>query len=304
MTFGRDMTHALKQLETVRHHLHMQIGRPLSQGLESAPEIALDILKGLLKQIPAPKVKNDQVIVDELEEIALMLLSGHQRHLALENPDAKLYPLTKTNPQAGHAWSLAVKIYERITLSNTHDAILGVYRDEEEATPVGDVAKAPSAPRIYVDMDGVVADFEGHFLALFGVAHNSMTEDEMWNKIHSVPDFFANMSAFEGAEEFLEALLPLNPTLLSACPERNYAEVAMQKRVWKTKYPSKEMTLLPVRGGATKPLFMHAKGDILIDDYPKYIEIWRSHGGVGILHTSFERTLKELAEILRAKNTL
>ena len=39
------------------------------------------------------------------------------------------------------------------------------------------------------------------------------------------------------------------------------------------------------------------KNSILIDDYSKNIEQWRAAGGIGILHTSAEDTIKQLQKL-------
>jgi hypothetical protein len=51
---------------------------------------------------------------------------------------------------------------------------------------------------------------------------------------------------------------------------------------------------------ARKHEFMHRKHSdhqILIDDRTDNIEAWKEAGGIGILHTSVEDTLKQLAAI-------
>lgn len=55
-------------------------------------------------------------------------------------------------------------------------------------------------------------------------------------------------------------------------------------------------------GGRHKPLFMHANGDVLIDDFEKNTQAWQAAGGVAILHRSFEETaaaIRALAEEVR-----
>lgn len=43
-----DVRELVNQVETVRHYLHSQIGKPLKPELASAPEIALDLLKDMI----------------------------------------------------------------------------------------------------------------------------------------------------------------------------------------------------------------------------------------------------------------
>jgi hypothetical protein len=44
--------------------------------------------------------------------------------------------------------------------------------------------------RLYLDLDGVMADFDGTFPAVFGLDHRDMADDDMWLKINGHPSFF------------------------------------------------------------------------------------------------------------------
>lgn len=139
-------------------------------------------------------------------------------------------------------------------------------------------------PNIYLDLDGVMADFDAHFPAMFGVNHREMLDDDMWAKINAHPSYFRDMPVCEGAKEFFARIAWLNPIILTACPKSNYPHVARQKREWVREHLSPDCHILPVMGGRNKCLFMHAEGDILIDDFRKNIAAWEDEGGVGILH--------------------
>jgi 5'-nucleotidase len=144
--------------------------------------------------------------------------------------------------------------------------------------------------RIFLDLDGVMADFDAHFPALFGVTHRGMLDDDMWAFINSHPSYFRDMPPCEGALEFFARIKVLDPIILTACPRSNYANTAIQKREWVREHLSPDLTVLPVMGGKNKPLFMHEPGDILIDDFERNTTAWSKHGGVAILHTDFKST--------------
>lgn len=152
--------------------------------------------------------------------------------------------------------------------------------------------------RIYLDLDGVMADFDGSFPRVFGLDHRNMADDEMWAKINSHPTFFRDLPPMDGALEFFWSIERLKPIILTACPKSNYAHVAMQKREWVREHLSPDVQVLPVMGGANKPLFMHAPGDILIDDYRRNTEAWATAGGFAILHREFEKTRSTLWFVL------
>jgi hypothetical protein len=152
--------------------------------------------------------------------------------------------------------------------------------------------------RLYLDLDGVMADFDAHFPAVFGLDHRSMADDAMWQTINAHPSYFRDMPPCPGAVEFFRLIEPLAPIVLTACPRTNYANAATQKRAWVYEHLGSQVTVLPVMGGHNKPLFMHAPGDILIDDFEKNTKAWSAAGGASILHRSFDETWAHLGKLL------
>jgi len=150
--------------------------------------------------------------------------------------------------------------------------------------------------RLYLDLDGVMADFDAHFPAVFGLDHRGMADDAMWATINAHPSYFRDMPPCPGAVEFFREIGHLDPIILTACPRTNYPHVARQKREWVREHLSATTTVLPVMGGHNKPLFMHAPGDILIDDFEKNTRAWSEAGGVAILHRGFASTRHDLRD--------
>lgn len=148
--------------------------------------------------------------------------------------------------------------------------------------------------RLYLDLDGVMADFDAHFPALFGVDHRDLLDDAMWAQINGHPSYFRDMPMCPGALEFFHAILDFNPIILTACPKSNYAHVARQKRERVCANLSPDLTVLPVMGGRNKALFMHKRGDVLVDDYERNCAVWQEEGGVPILHRDFDETMHRI----------
>jgi hypothetical protein len=154
---------------------------------------------------------------------------------------------------------------------------------------------------IFLDQDGVSADFDkGVYLATGKWPKEFATDDEMWDTLNAIPDFFANLPMIEGFAEFYEWIRPLGPFILTACPNSNYVSVAMQKKHWRTKNIPGRPMVLPVVGGKNKGLFMHNVGDILVDDYGRNIRAWEEFGGVGIKHegTDWVETKARIISVL------
>ena len=151
---------------------------------------------------------------------------------------------------------------------------------------------------IYLDLDGVMADYEGYFLKIFGFKHNSVSDTVMWELINNHDQYFFNLDPLEGALDFFDYIKNLNPIVLTACPKTNYKTAAIQKRLWVHKHLGKNIWVLPVLGGKNKALFMHQPGDILIDDFDPNIKSWNANGGTGILHRNFKETKEKIDEYL------
>lgn len=162
--------------------------------------------------------------------------------------------------------------------------------------------------RLYLDLDGVMANFDGHYKTTFGTMPREFDTDEtMWEKIIATPKFFRNMSPFPGAQEFFRLIKSLDPIILTSCPHKErdyYKTVAVEKREWVREHLSRDVLVLPMLHGDCKWLFMHQAGDILIDDWKVNIQHWKYNGGVGIKHIphDFKGTLDKLRPYVGSYN--
>lgn len=146
----------------------------------------------------------------------------------------------------------------------------------------------PRKQTIFVDLDGVLADFDGRYEELFGARPDwpkgTFERSQVWQNIWGIPDFFAKLPFTYGGRKFWMDYRHLQPVVLTACSHNHYEECATQKREWVRHHLGATTVMLPAISGETKYLFMHAPGDILIDDTRKNIEAWTAAGGIGILH--------------------
>lgn len=151
--------------------------------------------------------------------------------------------------------------------------------------------------RLYIDLDGVMADFDKYFLDEFGIQSSKLDDPTLWKWINNHGNFFRNLPLCEGAIDFFNIVRPFNPTILTACPKTNYAVAAVQKRQWVYEHLSKDLTVIPMLGGKNKCLFMHSPGDVLIDDFEKNCIPWQEHGGIAIHHKNFKETIAQLSSM-------
>jgi 5'-nucleotidase len=144
------------------------------------------------------------------------------------------------------------------------------------------VQLALTGRRLFVDLDGFVADFDRHFIDMFGSEAKALSKRDKWALISSQENFFLGMPLMPGALEFFSQILRYDPIILTACPATNFAETARQKRSWSRENLHSDITVIPVHGSINKYLFMHNPGDVLLDDRPDVCALWTLHGGLAI----------------------
>ncbi|MBW0144642.1 hypothetical protein [Sphingomicrobium clamense] len=150
---------------------------------------------------------------------------------------------------------------------------------------------------LFLDVDGVLADFDGGFHKLTGMTPEEYEHDygkgRFWKTIASSTDFYGTLDLLPGAMEMVDAVRHLEPTLLTGLPLGKWA--APQKRRWaKAHFPDLEIITCMARDK-----WKHGSpGDVLVDDRISAREPWEERaGGTFILHTSPKASLAKLSEI-------
>lgn len=151
---------------------------------------------------------------------------------------------------------------------------------------------------IYVDMDGVIADFFTELAKTHGVKHWK----DIPNKEESImalqgTDFFGRLPKFKTSDDliaFVDEVTDGKWCILSAPLRGDYDNCSFWKKQWLMKqgYKPKEAIFT-----ARKEKYALNKDDtpnILIDDKPENIDRWTKAGGVGILYQANENTLDYL----------
>lgn len=150
--------------------------------------------------------------------------------------------------------------------------------------------------QLFLDCDGVLADFDGSAEAIFGLPPRKFEDKfgtkRFWVDLQSHEDFYTNLPLMPDARELFEAVEHLNPVILTGLPVGDWAEP--QKRRWGLKhFPDTTMICC-----MSKDKKDHMQpGDILIDDWPKYKSVWEEAGGIFILHTSAKESIAKLKEL-------
>lgn len=148
--------------------------------------------------------------------------------------------------------------------------------------------------QLYLDCDGVLADFDQHFFDCFNMtprlAEEKMGKETFWNIIQfGTDDFYKNLPLMPGANDLFDAVEHLRPLILTGCPLGGWAEP--QKVDWGRHY----FPGTPVVTCMSRDKRDYCKpGDVLVDDRPHYKDLWEEAGGIFILHTSAERSISAL----------
>ena len=155
--------------------------------------------------------------------------------------------------------------------------------------------------KIYLDMDGVITDFDKRFTDLAGMGpreyESSFGKDKFWDFIDSKEKgggvgFWVGMPWMPGGPELYNRVSQYDHALLSS-PSRSESS-RIGKHQWKKKYtPSSKLILALARNKQN-----YADGNnILIDDRESNIRQWREAGGIGILYKSADQVNKELDKL-------
>jgi hypothetical protein len=147
--------------------------------------------------------------------------------------------------------------------------------------------------QIYLDCDGVLADFDAGAEAIFGMSPQAFEKRhgprEFWRRLAKAPDFFGSLPLMADACELYEAVRHKNPIILTGMPRGGWAE--SQKRRWAERYFPGVPVITTM--AALKHEHRHP-GDVLVDDRDKHRHLWEHEGGIFIHHKSARRSIKEL----------
>jgi 5'(3')-deoxyribonucleotidase len=156
---------------------------------------------------------------------------------------------------------------------------------------------------LYLDMDGVVADFDEYAARTLGIPPSSgIYPDEVWYKLATNARLYRDLIKTPYADELvfhcsrIAKKFNFELYFLTAVPKGNDVPWAFyDKVVW----AQKNFPAIPVMFGPfSRDKHVHCRpGDVLIDDRRSNIEEWRAAGGIGILHTEYESTKAVLDEL-------
>lgn len=149
---------------------------------------------------------------------------------------------------------------------------------------------------LFLDADGVLADFDAGVRALLGMGSHEFEhrhgKREFWRRIAKAPDFYSTLPEMPDARLLFDAVKHLNPTILTGLPLGNWA--APQKVRWAAEhFPGTKIITCMARDK-----YRHmTKGDVLVDDRADHREKWKDAGGTFVHHKNARASLEQLARL-------
>ena len=168
---------------------------------------------------------------------------------------------------------------------------------------------ADGKPVVYIDMDGVLADFFGGVEKMYGVQHwKELTSDktkdlksEVINRITGT-DFFATLPKFTNADELITLVkkftggkFSINTSPLRGDNQNSgkYKQLWIQQNIEKP-----DDVIITGRKESYAKDKASVTPNILIDDRPVNIERWQGAGGYGILYQANRDPLSKVKQAL------
>jgi hypothetical protein len=156
--------------------------------------------------------------------------------------------------------------------------------------------------KIYLDMDGVIADFTTQYESLFGQRPSDVQrrQKEFWKNwdVYVTGGNFVKQPKMPNADKLLQFIHELGvpvEILSSSGGQKHHECVTAQKNAWlRNNGIMYKANIVP--GGSKKAEFA-SPWNILVDDTEHVVEKYRAAGGTAILHHDIDVTINELARL-------
>ena len=244
---------------------------------------------------------------------------AHEMIHHIQYLEDRLHKITTTNTNEDEDLDAIEKeayVRGNMTFRNWTDSITGNKLNEGKkkdpfglnayAMELGRLREEESEYKVYLDMDGVIADFDKRFRDLSGMEpkefENKYGKKEFWNLIdeeHKIK-FWVGIPTMPGAADLVDAVKDYNYELLtspSAKKQSYLGKILWVRNHIGSVFPSKPR--INFKKAKEKHLIKPqlAKTDILIDDREDTIGRWNAAGGTGIVYKNISQVLNDLGKL-------
>lgn len=155
------------------------------------------------------------------------------------------------------------------------------------------------ARQLFLDLDGVFADFDTFVEETLGIKVDRKNEPkDFWNRLRTYPGrLYYEMKPFPYASSLFESLRLYKPIILTGCP-RSIPSADFDKRQWVKEHLDPDVPVITCRSWEKHKYA--SSGDVLLDDWPKYQDLWERVGGIFIRHVEPETSIRLVREIMDA----
>lgn len=159
---------------------------------------------------------------------------------------------------------------------------------------------------IYLDMDGVLCDFEGRYIDLFKEMPGATRERKEFSR--NWTDFvlgqnFSTLDNWPGAKTLLDYVTEvaqnrnITVKILTSSGGHKYHDIVKEQKMQWLKNNGIHYEAIVVPGRRKKAAYA-TPSSILIDDTADVIDVFNEEGGIGILHKNAINTVKLLDILL------
>ena len=180
-----------------------------------------------------------------------------------------------------------------------------------------------SQPHLYLDMDGVQADFftawaqwhnrkfgQSHVERYKDIGSKEQREQSIIELSSEGPEFiekfFANLPVLPGGQK-LVAWLRANKipfTVLSAPLRGMHGPSIAGKKTWLDAHNPGTSGSAIFTGDKSRMATLGGRPNVLVDDYKKYVNAWNDAGGIGVLYRdgNMDAVIRQLSSIYGVKD--
>ena len=234
--------------------------------------------------------------------------------IVLKFPKVRFKDIYTEESEREELYKLTKKALTTIPNSETQKQVierLNVLCKNLNIEPITESLTENKNAQVYVDMDGVLADFFGAWAKLMNVGHYKEIQpvSKGLKAIKQEKDFWENIPPLRGMGDLLKAIEDTygSYTILSS-PLANDPNCIPGKYKWIDKNLNifKPSNVIIDKDKAKYAKQSNGTPNILIDDFGKNIMAWEGAGGIAIKHhhTSVQNTIKELKNMVLKEEKL